>query len=158
MTDEIGEKPSLTEVAVVAGATRATARQAIESGVIQGDDLSWIDALVLRVYATVRSMRFPGEALHGVPAVALGRAILGAATARQEAEEDQMPGAAQLVVTRDGVHLFTDLAGAYVYLERDLAGSESAQILPVGRWWYDMRWRMGSRSDSPSTSPSGQRA
>lgn len=102
-------------------------------------------------------MRFPGEPLQQrVPAGAQGRGILGAETVRQEAELDRMPGAAQLVVTRDGVRLLPDLANVFLYLEQDLSGFEAAQILPVGRWWYDVRWRMGTRPigefDSPSAS------
>lgn len=153
MKDPTEVTPSLTEVAVVAGTTRATARKAMEMGAMREGDLTWIDALALRVYATVSSMRFPGEPLHRVPAVALGRAILGAATVRQEADGDRMPVAAQLVVTRDLVRLLPDLANVFLYLDRDLSGSETAQVLPAGRWWYDMRWRMGTRSAGLSDLP-----
>ena len=59
-----------------------------------------------------------------------------------------MPDAAQLVVTRGLVRLLPDLAGAYVYLDRDLSGNETAEVLPVGRWWNDLRWRMSARASS----------
>lgn len=52
MTDQINAAPSLTEAAVVAGTSRATARNAVAVGAVPEGDLTWIDALALRVYAT----------------------------------------------------------------------------------------------------------
>ena len=145
MTDpHVPPSPSLTELAVVAGTTRATVRTAISAGAVLADYLTWVDALALRVYATVSSIRFPGEALNGVPAVAQGRAVTGAARVRRVAELDQMEVGSQLVVTRDEIRLLPDLTAVYLYLDQELGGIEAAQILPAGRWWYDMRWRMAA--------------
>lgn len=148
MSDPTEVAPSLSEVAVVAGTTRTTAKRAVAVGALSGHSLTWIDALALRVYATVAPLRFPGETTPGVPAVALRRAVLGATTVREGVERDDMPDAAQLVVTRGLVRLLPDLAGVYVYLDRDLSGNETAEVLPVGRWWNDLRWRMSARASS----------
>lgn len=153
MTDQT-PSPSVSELAVVAGTTRAMARTAISAGAVLADTPTWIEALTLRVYATVSSMRFPGESLARGPDVAQGRAVMGAMSVRQAADLDQMEVGAQLVVTRDEVRLLPNLTAVYLYLDQERNGVEAAQVLPAGRWWYDMRWRMGTSAVSlGNTSP-----
>lgn len=145
MTDQT-PSPSVSELAVVAGTTRAIAKTAISVGAVLADAPTWIEALTLRIYATVGSGKFPGESLSRAPDVAQRRAVIAAASVRQAAELDEMEVGAQLVVTRDEVRLLPDLTAVYLYLDQELSGVEAAQVLPAGRWWYDMRWRMGTRA------------
>lgn len=154
--------PTINEIALVAGTAAYRARNAVISGVLPRSELTWVDALVLRVHATAASLRLPGEFHRHRPVhVAEARARLAASVTRKALSSSGVPLRAQLIVTRRGVKLVENLAYAFTYLDEELSGLEPAQVLPVGQWWYDMQWRMEpelvseweSNSSLPSEDP-----
>jgi hypothetical protein len=134
--------PTLSEIAVVAGVSHAQARSAVGRGVLTATDLTWGDALLLRVHFIVVSTRFPGELSHQPALGAEARARLAVTLLRDGVESSDIPVDGRLVITRQDVRLLKTLSYVFTYLEGELSGLEAAQVLPVGHWWNDICWRM----------------
>lgn len=157
MTQTASAGPTLNEIVLVAGASRTQARNATTSGVLHATELTWVDALLLRVHSVVASSRYPGEFDQRSRTAPEARARLASAVVREAAETADLSVATQLVVTRQDVQLLRSMGGVHAYLDGKLFGLEPAQVLPIGHWWSDMQWRMSPDVRTPEGTSAGKR-
>lgn len=138
----VDSPPTLSDLAVVAGVSRSAARAAAQAGLVNEAALTWLDALLLRVYLSAGSWTLPGERFdpHAKPRAShrVGEALQ---TTRDAVANGHVWTESVLVVGRRDARLHPHWADAVVQNNVDTVAADPVFVLPLGRWWAELAWR-----------------
>lgn len=129
-------------MAVVAGVTLSQARSAVADELVDPAELSWVDALALRVALPVQTMLLSGESdPRNVTKLVSTRTSEAVRLTRDAAAADCLGRDAVLVVGRTSAAVHPSLADATSRSGSMMYADGVMLALPVGQWWSEFRWR-----------------
>lgn len=143
---------SLSDLTAVAGTTPSQTLQAVRSGHVNEDELTWVDALVLRAVIPVQSLTLVGEdgTDEGRPVRLRAHAAVHAVR-EAVAQGDLDDRDAVLIVGRNSARVYSSLGGGTRHNRLNVYDGGMLLALPVGQWWVDLRWRCELASDPQQT-------